>query len=68
MISLIFVVLLGYVLGAIPFGVIISKHFRGFDLRTKGSGNMGSTNAFRVLGWKLGLRALLYDLCRMEGR
>jgi glycerol-3-phosphate acyltransferase PlsY len=64
MISLIFVVLVGYFLGAIPFGVMISKHFRGFDLRTKGSGNMGSTNAFRILGWKLGLMVQLLDLSK----
>ena len=64
MISLIFVVLIGYFLGAIPFGVMISKHFRGFDLRTKGSGNMGSTNAFRVLGWKLGLMVQFLDLAK----
>ncbi|HET9137080.1 MAG TPA: glycerol-3-phosphate 1-O-acyltransferase PlsY [Candidatus Kapabacteria bacterium] len=54
----------GYFLGAIPFGVIISKRFRGFDLRTKGSGNMGSTNAFRVLGWKLGLTIQLLDIAK----
>src|SRR3954469_6128875 len=64
MISLIFVVLVGYFLGAIPFGVMISKHFRGFDLRTKGSGNMGSTNAFRILGWKLGLLVQVLDLAK----
>jgi glycerol-3-phosphate acyltransferase PlsY len=64
MISLLFVVLLGYLLGAIPFGVIISKRFRGFDLRTKGSGNMGSTNAFRVLGWRLGLVVQVLDLAK----
>lgn len=64
MISLIFVVLVGYLLGSIPFGVMISKHFRGFDLRKKGSGNMGSTNAFRVLGWKLGLMVQILDLSK----
>jgi glycerol-3-phosphate acyltransferase PlsY len=64
MISLIFVVLIGYLLGAIPFGVLISRHFRGFDIRTKGSGNMGSTNAFRVLGWKLGLMVQILDLSK----
>src|SRR5450631_3081365 len=64
MISITVVVLAGYFLGSIPFGVIISKHFRGFDLRTKGSGNMGSTNAFRVLGWKLGLLVQVMDLAK----
>lgn len=67
MVSLIVVLLVGYLLGAIPFGVLISKHFRGFDLRTKGSGNMGSTNAFRVLGWKLGLMVQILDLAKGVG-
>ncbi|MEP7233695.1 MAG: glycerol-3-phosphate 1-O-acyltransferase PlsY [Ignavibacteriota bacterium] len=67
MISISVVILAGYLLGAIPFGVIISKRFRGFDLRTKGSGNMGSTNAFRVLGWKLGLTVQLLDLAKGIG-
>ncbi len=67
MISIIVVLVTGYLLGAIPFGVIISKRFRGFDLRTKGSGNMGSTNAFRVLGWKLGLMVQILDLAKGIG-
>ena len=64
MLSLVLVVIVGYLLGSIPFGVIISKTFAGFDIRTKGSGNMGSTNAFRVLGWKLGLSVQLLDLAK----
>ena len=64
MISLLVVITIGYFLGAIPFGVIISKRFRGFDLRTKGSKNMGSTNAFRVLGWKLGVTIQLLDIAK----
>jgi len=67
MISLIFVVIASYLIGSIPFGIIISKRFRGFDLRTKGSGNMGSTNAFRVLGWKLGLMVQVLDLAKGLG-
>lgn len=64
MFSLLFVITIGYFLGAIPFGVIISKRFRGFDLRTQGSKNMGSTNAFRTLGWKLGLAVQLLDIAK----
>ena len=64
MISILIAVTAGYFLGAIPFGIIISKRFKGFDLRTKGSGNMGSTNAFRVLGWKLGLLVQLLDIAK----
>lgn len=64
MISILLVISVGYFLGAIPFGVIVSKRFRGFDLRTKGSGNMGSTNAFRVLGWKLGVLIQVLDIAK----
>jgi glycerol-3-phosphate acyltransferase PlsY len=41
---------LGYVLGSIPFGVIIGKGVKGVDLRQVGSGNIGTANAFRALG------------------
>lgn len=67
MLSLVFVVISSYLIGSIPFGIIISKHFRGFDIRTKGSGNIGSTNAFRVLGWKLGLTVQILDLAKGLG-
>src|SRR5437763_13223109 len=67
MISLILVVIASYLIGSIPFGIIISKTFRGFDIRTKGSGNIGSTNAFRVLGWKLGLTVQILDLAKGLG-
>lgn len=39
-----------YLLGSINSGIIITKCFTGLDLRTQGSGNAGSTNAYRVLG------------------
>lgn len=39
-----------YLLGSINTGIIITKWFTGLDLRTQGSGNAGSTNAYRVLG------------------
>lgn len=67
MINLFFVIIASYLVGSIPFGVIISKKFRGFDIRTKGSGNIGSTNAFRVLGWKLGLTVQILDLAKGLG-
>ncbi len=55
---------LSYVIGSIPTATIISKKFFGFDIRTKGSGNMGSTNAFRVLGWKWGLTVQILDMLK----
>src|SRR5665213_418101 len=67
MMNLVFVIIASYLIGSIPFGVIISKRFRGFDIRTKGSGNIGSTNAFRVLGWKLGLAVQILDLAKGLG-
>jgi len=67
MLSLLFVIIASYLIGSIPFGIIISKRFRGFDIRTKGSGNIGSTNAFRILGWKLGLVVQVLDLAKGLG-
>jgi glycerol-3-phosphate acyltransferase PlsY len=42
--------LLSYLVGAIPFGFLIVWYRRGIDLRTVGSGNLGATNAARILG------------------
>jgi len=43
-------VLTGYLLGALPIGIIVGKVTRGVDLREHGSGKMGATNALRTLG------------------
>ncbi len=43
-----------YLLGAIPFSIILGKKFKGIDVREHGSGNPGGTNSFRFLGGKLG--------------
>ena len=50
-----------YLIGSIPFGLLISKH-QGVDLRTEGSGNIGTTNAVRVLGKKLGVLTGILDV------
>ncbi|HPI18909.1 MAG TPA: glycerol-3-phosphate 1-O-acyltransferase PlsY [Candidatus Kapabacteria bacterium] len=63
-IKLILVILLSYLAGSIPTAVIISKKFFGFDIREKGSGNMGSTNAFRLLGWKWGVTVQIVDILK----
>ncbi|MFW6232955.1 MAG: glycerol-3-phosphate 1-O-acyltransferase PlsY [Bacteroidota bacterium] len=55
---------LSYVAGSLPTAVIVSKKFFGFDIREKGSGNMGSTNAFRVLGWKWGIIVQVVDILK----
>lgn len=61
MLLLLVIVILSYLVGSIPTGIIISRLVKGIDIREHGSGNMGGTNVFRVLGWKFGLMVLLLD-------
>lgn len=62
MINLAIVILFSYVIGSIPTSIMLSKWIHGFDIRTKGSGNAGGTNVFRVLGWKSGVFVMLVDM------
>ncbi len=62
MIDLFLVILLSYIVGSIPSSIMLSQWVHGFDIRTKGSGNAGGTNVFRVLGWKAGLLVTLVDV------
>ena len=61
MINMVIVVLLSYIVGSIPTSVMLSKWRHGFDIRSKGSGNAGGTNVFRVLGWKSGVFVIVVD-------
>ncbi len=56
------VFVLAYLLGSIPTAVWIGKKFHNIDVREHGSGNAGTTNVIRVLGWKTGLPVLVIDL------
>lgn len=53
-----------YLIGAIPFALLIGKWFFATDVRTAGSGNLGATNVMRVLGWKAGLAVFLLDAAK----
>ena len=53
--------IIGYLIGSISWALIIGKVFYGVDIRTKGSGNLGGTNAGRVLGKKVGIIVILLD-------
>lgn len=55
-------ILIGYVLGSIPFGYVIVKLMRGIDIRDYGSHNIGATNVLRVVGWFPALLTLLGDI------
>lgn len=52
---------LSYLLGAIPFSVILGKKFKGIDVREHGSGNPGGTNSMRWLGRSMGLMIMFLD-------
>jgi glycerol-3-phosphate acyltransferase PlsY len=62
MINLAIVILLSYIIGSIPTSIMLSRWKHGFDIRTKGSGNAGGTNVFRVLGWKSGVLVTIVDI------
>ncbi|AIO19015.1 Glycerol-3-phosphate acyltransferase [Candidatus Izimaplasma bacterium HR1] len=52
---------LAYLLGSIPFSVILGRKFRGIDVREHGSGNPGGTNSLRFLGKSIGYSVLILD-------
>jgi glycerol-3-phosphate acyltransferase PlsY len=55
---------LAYVAGSIPAAYIAGKLARGIDLRQHGSGNLGATNVYRVLGAKIAVAVLLFDAAK----
>lgn len=56
--------LASYLIGAVPFGLLAVRLLKGLDLRTVGSGNIGATNAMRVLGKPLGTLVFLLDCAK----
>lgn len=59
--KLVVVVIIAYLLGSIPFGLIIGRLKKGIDIRQHGSGKIGGTNVMRTTGAKLGILTLLID-------
>jgi len=57
-------VIASYFVGAIPTSYIAGRVTRGIDLRQHGSGNLGATNAYRVLGWRAALPIFLVDILK----
>ena len=58
-------IVLGYLLGSIPFALVIGKLFYKTDIRQYGSGNLGGTNAGRVLGKKAGISVIVLDVLKV---
>lgn len=62
MYNLVLVMALSYVVGSIPTSIIATKLAKAGDIRKFGSGNAGGTNVLRMLGWKIGLVVILFDI------
>lgn len=58
------IIILAYLLGSIPSGLIVGKLFYGIDIRQHGSGNLGGTNSFRTLGIKAGIAVTAADILK----
>lgn len=65
MVTNIVCLVLGYLLGSIPFALVIGKVFYRTDVRKYGSGNLGGTNAGRVLGKKVGALVIVLDALKV---
>ncbi len=57
-------IMLSYLLGAVPFGLLFAKAFSGVDVRTVGSRNIGATNVLRSSGKKAAILTLLADMLK----
>jgi glycerol-3-phosphate acyltransferase PlsY len=60
-------IVIGYLLGAIPFGFLVPRVFGVKDVRKIGSGNVGATNAYRAAGPVAGILVLLFDIGKGVG-
>ena len=63
MLSIVLIVVLSYLLGAVPFSLVVAR-LRGVNLREHGSGNAGATNALRVMGKGPGLAVFALDFAK----
>jgi glycerol-3-phosphate acyltransferase PlsY len=61
------VIVVAYLLGSIPFGLIMGKVTRGIDVRKYGSGKTGGTNVMRTVGTKFGILTIVLDVAKAAG-
>ena len=57
-------IIVSYLIGSVPTALMVSKRFFGIDIRDYGSGNMGATNTFRVLGSRYGTMVMVFDILK----
>ena len=60
--KVVLIITICYILGSVPFGYIVGKLFKKVDIRELGSGNIGATNAFRILGPSLASLVIIGDV------
>lgn len=58
------ILLISYLIGSISPAYLIAKFLYGFDIRTRGSGNPGTTNAYRTMGLKVAIVTLVFDVTK----
>lgn len=57
-------VLVAYLIGSVPTAYLLVRVAVGQDIRTRGSGNVGGTNALRTAGWRIGIAVTLIDIAK----
>lgn len=57
-----FAVIVGYLMGSVPFGYLVSKYWKGINILEYGSGNIGFTNVLRTVGWKPAAVVIVGDI------
>jgi glycerol-3-phosphate acyltransferase PlsY len=65
--STLFSILAGYLIGSIPFALVLARRMAGIDLRGAGSGNVGAANVFRTTGLLVALTTVMLDVSKGAG-
>ena len=60
-------ILLGYVIGSLPLGYLLTRRVKGVDLRRSGSGNVGAANVYRTSGLLIGIAVMVADMGKGAG-
>jgi glycerol-3-phosphate acyltransferase PlsY len=63
-VTLLYWLVASYLLGSIPTSLIVSRYIARIELRHMGSGNLGATNVYRVLGWKYAIPVFILDAAK----